>query len=53
VSPDTAAAVASCRAVKVLVPVVQPHVELMGIEPKPLSSILDRVAERVAELLNG
>jgi len=51
VSPEMAAAVVSSHAIKILVPLVQPHVELVGVDPKPLSQVLDRVAERVAEVL--
>lgn len=51
VSPDIATAIASSRAVKILIPLIQPHVEFVGVEPKPLSTVLDQVSDRVAALL--
>lgn len=51
ISPAIATAVASSAAVKVLVPLQQAHVELVGIDAVPLSQILDRLAERVAAAL--
>lgn len=51
ISPAIATAVASCAAVKILAPLQQAHVEFVGIEARPLSAMLDQVAERVASLL--
>ncbi|HPP75588.1 MAG TPA: DUF3842 family protein [Armatimonadota bacterium] len=51
ITPVMAAIIASSHAVKVLVPVQQPHVELVGMEARPLSLTLDELASRVAELL--
>jgi hypothetical protein len=51
ISPAIATAIASCHAVKILVPLAQPHVELIGMESRPLSAILDDIAARVQELL--
>jgi len=51
ITPTMAADIASSKAVKVLVPVQQPHVEIIGFEARPLSAVLDDVAERVSELL--
>lgn len=50
VSPVIATAVASSDAVKVLIPLQQAHVEFVGVESKPLSQMLDQLAERMAEL---
>ena len=51
VTPAIANAIASCKAVKILVPVAQPHVELVGVEARPLSAVLDDVAARVRQLV--
>ena len=51
ITPAIATAIASCKAVKILVPLAQPHVELVGLEARPLSATLDAVAARVLELL--
>lgn len=53
ISPAIATAVASSNAVKVLIPLQQAHVEFVGVESKPLSALLDQLAERVAEILAG
>lgn len=52
VSPAIAAAVASSDATKVLIPLQQAHVEFVGVESKPLSQMLDQLAERVLALLS-
>lgn len=51
VSPSIATAVASSDAAKVLIPLQQAHVDFVGLESKPLSQMLDQLAERVAGLL--
>jgi len=51
ITPAMAATIASCGAAKILVPVQQPHVELLGFEPRALAAVLDDAAARVAELL--
>jgi NAD(P)-dependent dehydrogenase (short-subunit alcohol dehydrogenase family) len=51
ISPAIATAVASSNAVKVLVPLQQAHVEFVGVESKPLSTMLDQLADRVAAIL--
>ena len=51
VTPAIATAIASCGAVKILVPLAQPHVELIGLEARPLSAVLDDVSTRLQELL--
>ncbi|MDO8589467.1 MAG: DUF3842 family protein [Armatimonadota bacterium] len=51
ITPGIATAIASCKAVKILVPIAQPHVELIGLEARPLSAVLDDVAARVSGLL--
>jgi hypothetical protein len=51
ITPAVATTIASSRAAKILVPVQQPHVELVGLEARALSAVLDDLAARVAELL--
>ncbi|MEN6370627.1 MAG: DUF3842 family protein [Armatimonadota bacterium] len=51
ITPAVAETVASAGAVKVLIPVQQPHVEIVGFESRPLSAALDDVAARVSELV--
>lgn len=53
ITPVVASTVASSRAVKVLIPVQQPHVEIIGFESRPLSAALDDVTARVSELVRG
>ena len=53
ISPAIATVIASSEAVKVLVPLQQTHVELVGVESKPLSHLLDQLAGRIASLLAG
>jgi len=50
ISPAIATAVASSNAIKVLIPLQQAHVEFVGVESRPLSQMLDQLAERVAQL---
>lgn len=50
ISPAIATAIASSDAVKVLIPLQQAHVEFVGVESRPLSQMLDQLAERVSEL---
>lgn len=52
ISPAIATAVASSDATKVLVPLQQAHVEFVGVESRPLSQLLDQLAERVAAILS-
>lgn len=51
ISPAIATAVASSETVKVLIPLQQAHVEFVGVESRPLSQMLDELAERVAARL--
>ena len=51
ITPGMATTVASSRAAKVLVPVQQPHVEIVGLESRALSAMLDDVTTRVVTLL--
>ncbi len=52
ISPAIAAAVASSHSVKVLIPLQQAHVEFVGVESKPLSQMLEQLAERVRSLVS-
>lgn len=47
ISPAIAAAVIAAPAPKMLLPVPQPHIELIGIELKPLSALMREVAEKI------
>jgi hypothetical protein len=51
ITPAMATTIASSRAAKVLIPIQQPHVELIGLESRPLSVILDDLTTRIVELL--
>ena len=51
ISPVIASAVASSNAGKVLIPLQQAHVEFVGVESKPLSTMLDQLADRIAAIL--
>lgn len=51
ISPAIATAIASSPATKVLIPLQQAHVEFVGVESRPLSQMLDELAQRVAQLL--
>jgi len=51
ISPAIATAVASSPSAKILIPLMQPHVELVGLESRPLSTVLDDLAARVAQIL--
>lgn len=51
ITPAIAEQVASSQAHKILVPVVQNHFDLMGLESKPLVQLLRQTVARVAELL--
>ncbi len=51
ISPAIATAVASSDAIKVLIPLQQAHVDFVGVESRPLSQMLDQLAERVAAVL--
>lgn len=53
ISPTIATAIASSDAIKILIPLQQAHVELVGVESKPLSQMLDQLAERVTAVLSG
>ncbi len=53
ISPAIAAAVASSPANKLLVPVSQSHVELIGMESKPLGQLVKEAAASVARIING
>lgn len=52
ISPSIATAIASSDAVKILIPLQQAHVEFVGVEFRPLSQLLDQLAERVAAILD-
>jgi hypothetical protein len=51
ITASMATVIASSRAAKILVPVQQPHVEIVGMPDRPLSAVIDEVAARVAALL--
>lgn len=51
ITPSMATNIASSRAVKILVPVQQPHVDIVGLEPRALSVVMDDMVARVIALL--
>lgn len=51
ISPAIAAAVIAAQARKMLLPVPQPHIELIGSETKPLSEMIREVAAKLKTLL--
>lgn len=52
VTPAIATAVASSGAVKVLIPLQQAHVELVGVESIALNHLLEQLVERIAALVS-
>lgn len=53
ISPGIATAVATCSAIKLLLPVNQSHVELVGVEAKPLARIVKEAVAKVEKILSG
>ena len=51
ITPAIAEAVASADARKILVPVNQSHFEIVGLEPRPLVTLIREAAARAGELL--
>jgi hypothetical protein len=52
ITPAVAEAVAESRAKKFLLCINQPHVELIYVEPKPVSALIKRLVERIVEYQN-
>lgn len=53
ITPAVAAAVVSSRAKKFLLPINQPHVELIGISATPLAILLKEIVQRVQQELDN
>ncbi|MCX7839270.1 MAG: DUF3842 family protein [Anaerolineae bacterium] len=53
ITPAIAEAVASARGRKLLLPVNQPHFEIVGIENKPLAKQISAAVELVREVVNS
>lgn len=51
ITPQIAEAVASCDARKILLPVSQSHVELIGLENRPLATVIKEAVVRIGELV--
>ncbi|MHB1389745.1 MAG: DUF3842 family protein [Thermoleophilia bacterium] len=51
-TPGMAAAIASSRAVKILLPLGQPGFHMVGIERKPLPHLMEEALDKLRELLN-
>ncbi|MDU4960153.1 MAG: DUF3842 family protein [Sporomusaceae bacterium] len=51
VTPQVAAAVADAAARKVLLPVSQSHVEIIGLEPRPLGLVIREAVARIGEIV--
>jgi hypothetical protein len=52
VTPKMAEAVCSSRAEKILIPLTQERVRLVGVSPDPLPHLVDRVAQIIKEMVN-
>lgn len=53
ITPAIAEAIASADARKLLIPINQPHFEIIGVEWKPLAQQINEAIERLRQLLNG
>jgi hypothetical protein len=51
ITPKIAAAVSSSDARKVLIPVTQSHVEIVGLEPKPMGVSIREAVARITEMV--
>ncbi|MHB0866883.1 MAG: DUF3842 family protein [Thermoleophilia bacterium] len=51
-TPGMAGAIASSRAVKILLPLSQPGIHMVGIERKPLPHLMEEALDKLRELLN-
>ena len=51
ITPKIAEAVASCDAKKILLPVSQNHVEIIGMESRPLATIIKEAVFRISEIV--
>lgn len=51
ITPRIAEAVASCDARKVLLPVTQSHVEVIGLETRPMATVIREAVARIAEIV--
>ena len=51
ITPQIAAAISSCDARKVLLPVNQSHVEIIGLETRPMAVVIREAVTRILELV--
>ncbi|KYZ76644.1 hypothetical protein AXX12_09475 [Anaerosporomusa subterranea] len=51
ITPQIAAAVSDSEARKVLIPVNQSHVEIVGLEPRPMGLAIREAVARIAEMV--
>ena len=51
ITPQVAVAVADAAACKVLLPVNQSHVEIVGLEPRPLGTVIREAVARIAQIV--
>lgn len=51
-TPGMAEAIASSRAVKILLPLSQPGIHMVGIAPKPLPHLMEEALDKLKELLD-
>ncbi|MCL4459157.1 MAG: DUF3842 family protein [Chloroflexi bacterium] len=49
ITPTIAESVASARGIKLLLPINQPHLEIVGVEIKPLTKQISRAIEMIRE----
>lgn len=51
ITPQIAAAVSSCDARKILLPVNQSHVEIVGLESRPMTVVIREAVSRLLEMV--
>jgi hypothetical protein len=51
ITPQIAAAVSSCDARKILLPVNQSHVEIVGLESRPMTVVIREAVSRMLEMV--
>lgn len=51
ITPQIATAIASCDARKVLLPVTQNHVEIIGLDSRPMATVIKDAVFRISEIV--
>lgn len=52
-TPQIATTIASCKAKKILIPLIQGHVEIVGLENKPMSHLVKETIAKLEEYIGG